>query len=98
MGASLVRRDIGKEWARLLAEAVMLQALEDMWCDDGEEVAMAFFRGDGFSDCCDIIGVSSDGRRVIMDMAEKVLRIYQRPRGLRLDFKTTVHSGHSSVS
>ena len=42
-----------------LAEAVILQSLEDLWDPENIDSSMEFFKGDGFKICADIAEINS---------------------------------------
>lgn len=65
------KRNLELEWARHLAEAIILQAIEDVFCSGREEESMEFFKGEGFTDCADVIGMSLYERQKILCLLEK---------------------------
>jgi hypothetical protein len=60
----------GRQLLRRLAEAIILQALEDTWSDDMKWDSMDFFRGEGFEVCADILGMGLDERRKVLLLAK----------------------------
>lgn len=48
-----------KPKARNLAEAIILQSLEDLWIHEGREDSRKFFRGEGFKICAEIAGLNT---------------------------------------
>jgi hypothetical protein len=42
---------------KALAEAVILQALEDLWSDTYRKDSLEFFEGEGFRQCADLAGM-----------------------------------------
>ena len=44
--------------ARRLAEAVILQSIEDLWSPRCKRGSLLFFEGDGFTICSEIAGIS----------------------------------------
>jgi len=68
------KRNWELEWARRLAEAIILQAIEDVCIAEREKESMDFFRGDGFTDCADVIGMSLYERQKVLNIVEKASR------------------------
>jgi hypothetical protein len=48
-----------KPKARNLAEAVILQSMEDLWISEEREDSRKFFRGKGFTICAEIAGLNT---------------------------------------
>jgi hypothetical protein len=57
-----------QKWARSLTEAIVLQTIEDIWLPDRNEESMAFFIGDSFTDCAEILGLTHYERRKILEL------------------------------
>ncbi len=51
-----------------LAEAILLQSMEDLWVDEERSACMDFFSGEGFRICSEIAGMSSDDKVKILNM------------------------------
>lgn len=51
-----------------LAEAVILQSLEDLCTQDYAEDSMEFFEGEGFRICADIAGISYSKQNKILHL------------------------------
>jgi len=72
-----------------LAEAILLQSLEDLWIDEEKSNSIVFFGGEGFRICSEIAGMSSSDKVKILKMVEDI--IYQnsgkgkKVRGIRAD-------------
>ncbi|MCK9565199.1 MAG: hypothetical protein M0Q43_04020 [Methanothrix sp.] len=58
---------------RGLAEAVILQALEDIWEPAYRRESLGFFQGKGFALCADIAGMDTPGRLSIISMVKKTI-------------------------
>ncbi|UCG78058.1 MAG: hypothetical protein JSV21_10930 [Nitrospirota bacterium] len=60
----LVRRlrKISRTKARALAEAIILQAIEDLWEPTTRRGCLEFFKGEGFEICADIAEINSAKR------------------------------------
>jgi hypothetical protein len=73
-----------RDSARLqaLAEAVILQAMEDLWSSAHSKESMEFFEGEGFRYCADLAGMR------IVDR----LKLIRMLRGLNADAFRTKHS------
>jgi hypothetical protein len=50
-------RKVDHRKIRVLAEAVILQSLEDLWSKTNRKKSVEFFKGDGFSLCADMAGM-----------------------------------------
>ena len=56
-----MRKTIGQyvdSHARVLAEAVILQSIEDLWNPVHKRGSLMFFKGNGFGFCAEIAGIS----------------------------------------
>ncbi len=60
---------------KVLAEAILLQLMEDLWIDKEMSDSMDFFIGEGFRICSEIAGMSSDDKVRILNIVEDI--IYQ---------------------
>src|SRR5512135_2144169 len=69
-------KDVDRERLAALAEAVILQTLEDLWSKPHKKKSLAFFTSEGFHICADIAG---------MKIADR-LRLFRLLR--RLDGRT----------
>ncbi len=58
-----------------LAEAILLQSMEDLWIDKERSDCMDFFIGEGFHVCSEIAGMSSDDKVKILNIVHEI--IYQ---------------------
>ena len=57
-----------------LSEAVILQAIEDLWINKCREECSAFFNGEGFMIYAEIAGISSlDQRRILKMVNSRIL-------------------------
>lgn len=54
--------------ARILAEAIILQSIEDLWHPAGKKGSLLFFQGDGFELCSEIAGISYIGQLAMLRM------------------------------
>ncbi len=55
-----------------LAEAIILQSLEDLWDPDHREESLEFFRGEGFRTCTEAAGISPEGKFQLKVIAGKI--------------------------
>ncbi len=58
-----------------LAEAILLQSLEDLWIDEERSNCIDFFSGEGFRICSEIAGMSSEDKVKILNMVRDI--VYQ---------------------
>ncbi len=56
---------------KTLAEAVILQAMEDLWSKTHRQKSIEFFRGDGFKHYADLAGMSAADRTKLLKMVGK---------------------------
>jgi len=84
-----VKKKAPGEQMRGLADAILLQSLEDLWIDEERSNSIDFFSGEGFRICSEIAGMSSDDKVKLLNMVEDI--IYQnsgkgkKVRGIRAD-------------
>jgi hypothetical protein len=57
--------------ARILAEAVILQSIEDLWIPVCKRESLRFFQGDGFELCSEIAGISYIRQLAMLRMLSK---------------------------
>lgn len=57
---------------KALAEAIILQSIEDLWSKTHRKESLEFFTGEGFRQCADMAGMSVVERLRIMRMLRKV--------------------------
>ncbi|MFA5354619.1 MAG: hypothetical protein WC291_10350 [Thermodesulfovibrionales bacterium] len=63
-----------KKKMQALAEAIILQSLEDLWDSSRREESLVFFEGDGFRFCTEMAGIDLGGRIQLLSMAGKINR------------------------
>jgi len=56
-----------------LAEAILLQSLEDLWTEEERSNCIDFFSGEGFRICSKIAGMSSDDKIKILNIVEDII-------------------------
>ncbi len=61
-------------YLKSLAEAMILQSIEDLCGSRYKEDGMKFFKGDGFIICSEIAGLNTVQRRRILRLLKRVLR------------------------
>ena len=61
-----------REKMRALAEAVILQSIEDLWSKANRGKSIEFFMGDGFSVCADMAGMKIIDRLKLFRMLRKL--------------------------
>jgi hypothetical protein len=57
---------------RTLAEAVILQSLEDLSDFRHRTESIEFFSGTGFRMCAEVAGLDADGKVQLLDLARKI--------------------------
>jgi hypothetical protein len=84
-----VQKKAPGEQMRALADAILLQSLEDLWIYEERSNSIDFFTGEGFRICSKIAGMSSSDKVRLLNMVEDI--IYQnsgkskKVRGIRAD-------------
>lgn len=56
---------------KTLAEAVILQAMEDLWSKSHRQKSIEFFQGDGFKHYADLAGMAAADRSRLLKMVGK---------------------------
>ena len=56
-----------------LAEAILLQSLEDLWIDEEKSNSIVFFGGEGFRICSEIAGMSSDEKVKMLNIIQDIV-------------------------
>jgi hypothetical protein len=70
-GGKLLKKIIGHRVKKLpesLAEAIIMQSMEDLWNSVFKTGSLAFFKGDGFELCSEIAGISYIKQLVMLRM------------------------------
>ena len=62
-----------------LAEAVILQAMEDLWDEEHREDCIGFFTGEDFRACAALAGVDTAEQIKILNLMEKVMESIKTP-------------------
>ncbi len=63
-----VRKKAPGAQIKVLAEAILLQSMEDLWIDEERSNCIDFFSGEGFRVCSEIAGMNSDDKVKILNM------------------------------
>ncbi len=63
---------------KVLAEAILLQSMEDLWIDEERSDCIDFFSGERFRICSEIAGMSSDDKVKILNFVGDIT--YQNSR------------------
>jgi len=63
-----VKKKVPGAQIKVLAEAILLQSMEDLWIDEERTNCIDFFSGEGFRLCSEIAGMSSDDKVKILNM------------------------------
>jgi hypothetical protein len=59
---------------RNLAEAIILQSIEDLSIDGQREDCMRFFNGQGFNICAGIAGINSADQEKLFDLVNGLIK------------------------
>ncbi len=51
-----------------LAEAIILQSMEDFWSNAYRQESIEFFKGDGFKVCAEIAGMGHEEQSKVLEM------------------------------
>ena len=62
-----------------LAEAVILQAIEDLWNEDHRKECIDFFAGEDFRACASLAGMDIADKIEILKMLDKLIKDTQEP-------------------
>ena len=57
-----------KKSVKSLAEAIILQSMEDYWGNAYREESIEFFKGEGFKVCAEIAGMGHDDQSKVLEM------------------------------
>jgi hypothetical protein len=83
-----VTKSLEKEGRGLkaLAEAIILQAMEDLWSKAHKQQSIAFFKGDGFRQCADAADMSVIDRLRLIRMLRRLdSRTFKSKHAKRID-------------
>ena len=58
---------------KALADAILLQSIEDLWTDVERANCIDFFSGEGFRICSEMAGMSSDDKVKILNMVRDII-------------------------
>ncbi|MBI4690605.1 MAG: hypothetical protein HY754_10120 [Nitrospirae bacterium] len=57
-----------------LAEAIILQSIEDLWHESLREDCVKFFRGNGFTICAGLAGMNLSDREKLLRMIDGLIK------------------------
>ncbi len=57
-----------KKSVKSLAEAIILQSMEDFWGNAYREESIEFFKGEGFRVCAEIAGMGNEDQTKVLEM------------------------------
>ncbi|MDA8086767.1 MAG: hypothetical protein M0Z75_08720, partial [Nitrospiraceae bacterium] len=57
-----------KKSVKSLAEAIILQSMEDFWSNAYRQESIEFFKGEGFKVCAEIAGMGHDEQSKVLEM------------------------------
>jgi hypothetical protein len=78
-----------------LVEAVILQAVEDLWSKADRKESIDFFSGEGFSCCARAAGMELDDQIRLLHMVNGVLKRSDSTPGKFQETRRSVHAGRS---
>ncbi len=66
--------DIGNapRFVRHLAEAIILQSIEDLWDEGQRKDCLRFFRGNGFAICAEMAGMNVSARGRLLGLVNRL--------------------------
>jgi hypothetical protein len=75
-----------------LAEAIILQSMEDLWSDSQREECINFFAGEDFRTCASIAGIDIADQIKILNMIGKSIKGFQKTEepGKKVSYKYTL--------
>ena len=65
--------------SKYLAEAIILQCIEDLWDENYRKDALIFFAGEDFRTCASIAGIEISGQLKILNMLSGLLKDMHKP-------------------
>jgi hypothetical protein len=71
--ASLYSRKHMKKSMKHLAEAMILQSMEDFWNASYRDESIEFFKGEGFNTCARMAGMCREDRTKLLQMVSGVI-------------------------
>lgn len=73
--------------ARALAEAVILQSMEDLWDARHREASLSFFSSQDFRVCATIAGMATDDKIRLLNFVKKISKLPVQSLSKRPDIK-----------
>ena len=64
---------------RHLAEAIILQSIEDLWIENHREECIRFFSGEDFRECAAIAGLDTDDQIKMLNMLGGLIKTLKKP-------------------
>jgi hypothetical protein len=58
--------------AKTLAEAIILQSIEDLWCENERSKCISFFTGEGFHICAKMAGMDFDEQVKVLNLVKNI--------------------------
>jgi hypothetical protein len=69
--------------SRHLAEAIILQCIEDLWDEDYRKDSINFFTGDDFRTCASIAGIEISAQLKILYKLSSLIKDIHKPRNVK---------------
>jgi hypothetical protein len=67
-----------------LAEGIILQSIDDLWVKHCNENCIAFFKGEGFSDCAEIAGMTTSDQIRLLNLVKNMIENPGDERNLKV--------------
>ena len=68
-----------------VAEAVILQSIEDLWDKKWKEESVSFFNGEAFNACAEIAGLTASDRKKLLAMIGGLIHDKRKTEHVRRD-------------
>jgi hypothetical protein len=65
--------------AKHLAEAIIMQSIEDLWNEDHRAECIDFFTGQDFRTCASIAGIDTAGQIQILNLVGESIKGFTKP-------------------
>ena len=63
----------------MLAEAIILQAIDDLYDRTEHDMSVEFFTGDGFAECAELAGMDHERKMGVLEVVSRVVSAAFRP-------------------
>ena len=69
-----------------LAEEIILQSIDDLWVKHHNEDCIAFFKGERFSDCAEMAGMTTSDQIRLLNLVKNMIENQGEERKLKVKF------------